>query len=155
MDRLAERLALDVPQCLVDARDRAHVDGAAAIEAAAIHDVPVVLDQERVLADQVVLELVDSRLDGQGPALDDGLAPADDALVGLDLQEQPARRHDIGGELGDLHGRFLFIGSDGPGRFCLSCDVSILDRAGSFSGWRGKIENAAHTVAAGRSVAHR
>jgi hypothetical protein len=103
MDRLAERLALDVPQRLVDARDGAHVDGATAIEAAAIHDGPVVLDQEGILADQVVCQFVDGGLDGQRTAFDDRLAPADDALVGLDLQEQPARRNDIGGEFGDLH----------------------------------------------------
>ncbi len=103
MDRLAERLALDVPERLVDARDRAHVDRTTAIEAAAIHDVPVVFDQEGVLADQIVFQFVDGGLHRQRPPLDHRLAPADNALIRLDLQEQPAWRNDVGGELGDFH----------------------------------------------------
>lgn len=64
----------------------------------------MILDQEGVLADQIVGHFLDGRLDSQRAALDDRFAPADDAVVGLDLQKQPARRHDIGGELGDFHG---------------------------------------------------
>ena len=36
-------------------------------------------------------------------AFDHRFAPAADALVGLDLQEQPARRGLVGGEADDLH----------------------------------------------------
>jgi thiamine monophosphate synthase len=80
-----------MPRRLVDAGKRAHVDGAAAVEAAAIHDVPVVLDQEWILADQVVGKLVHAGFHRQSPALDHRLAPADHALIGLDFQKQPAR----------------------------------------------------------------
>ncbi len=104
MDRLSQRLALDVPQRLVDAGNRAHVDGAAAIEAGAVHDVPVVLDQEGILADQIVFQLMHGRLHGQCPAFHHRLAPADNALVGLDFQEHPARRHNIRRQFRDLHG---------------------------------------------------
>ena len=50
-DRHAERLALDVPQRLIDAGNGTHEDRPAAIEAAAIHDRPEVFDVARVLAD--------------------------------------------------------------------------------------------------------
>src|SRR5271155_3618166 len=52
MDRLVECLALDVPECLVDACDSAHVHGAAAIEPSTIHDRPMILDEERVLSEE-------------------------------------------------------------------------------------------------------
>ncbi|MNI01584.1 hypothetical protein D3C73_544330 [compost metagenome] len=103
MDRLAQRLALDVPERLVDAGERRHVNGPSAIEPAAIKNSPVILDQKRVLADQVIGHLMHGGLDGQRPALNHRLTPTDDAFVGLDLQKQPARRDDVGGKLGDLH----------------------------------------------------
>src|SRR4051794_39130618 len=103
VDRHAVVLAFDVPQGLVDARERAHVDGAAAVEPAAVEHRPDVLDVARVPADQVVGELVDGGGDGGGAALDHGFAPADGAVVGLDAQEQPPRRHRIGGDRPDLH----------------------------------------------------
>ena len=102
--RHAQVTALEVPQRLVDAGDGAHQDRAAAVEAGAIEGVPQVLDAVRVLADQVVGKLMDGGLHGGGAALDDRFAPAVAALVGLDLEEQPARRHLPGPESCDLHG---------------------------------------------------
>ncbi len=52
--RRAVCLARDVPQRLVDAGDRAGQDGAAAVEAALGQYLPVVLDAQRVHADEVV-----------------------------------------------------------------------------------------------------
>ena len=43
--------------------------GAAAVEAAAVHRLPVILDVQRVLADEVVGKLVDRGLDRGGRAL--------------------------------------------------------------------------------------
>ena len=103
MHRLVQHLALDVPQRLVDAGQRAHVNGAAAIKAAAIQHRPMILDRRRVLADQIIGQLGDTGRHGFGAALHHRLAPAGDAFIGLDLQEQPARRHHKGGELGDFH----------------------------------------------------
>ena len=80
--------------------------------------------------------------DGLGPALDDRLAEADDAGVGVDLQEQPARLDEEGLELGDLEaapgidGGVLLLGghggrgqSDGPrGERFTSVHGSLLGR---------------------------
>src|SRR3954453_22476235 len=107
MDRLAQGLAFDVPQRLIDASDRAHVYRATAIKAAAIHDSPMILDQERVLAEQVVLHFVHQRLHRQCSAFNHGLPPSDDPLVRLNLQEEPAWRYDIGRQFPDLHGSWL------------------------------------------------
>ncbi|MCY1368989.1 hypothetical protein D9M69_560030 [compost metagenome] len=105
MHRHAEVLALDVPEGLVDAGDGAHQHRAATVEAAAVHDVPQVLDVARVLADQIVGKLVDGGRHRVRPALYHRLAPAADADIGIDAQEQPARRDQEGGEAGDLHAR--------------------------------------------------
>ena len=60
VDRHAEVLARDVPERDVDGAERAH-DRRAAEVARAVQVLPVVLDPQRVLADQVVRELVDDR----------------------------------------------------------------------------------------------
>ena len=72
----------------------------------------MVFDVSRVLAEQIVGQFVDRRGHTVGPALDDGLTPADDALVGFHLQEAPAGRNDVGGQLRDLHA----VGSRGMDR---------------------------------------
>jgi hypothetical protein len=102
-DRHAQMLALDIPQGLVDPGQGAHVHRATAIEAAAVEHSPDVFDIARVLADQVIGQFFHGGRHGMGAALDDWLTPAGDALVGLDLEEAPARRHDISGEFGDFH----------------------------------------------------
>ncbi|MNV12343.1 hypothetical protein D3C71_1029410 [compost metagenome] len=102
-DRNAQRLALDVPQRLVDTGQGAHVDRAATVEAAAIEHGPDVFDVARVFADQVVGQFLNGSGDSVGAAFDHGLAPTGHALVGFDLEEAPARRNDEGGQLGDFH----------------------------------------------------
>jgi hypothetical protein len=47
----------------------------------------VVFDPARVLADQVVRQLPDGSGDRSGPAFESGLAPAGNALVGVDLEK--------------------------------------------------------------------
>ena len=59
--------------------------------------------RDGILADDQLRELVHRGLDGARAAFDDGLAPTDQSLVRLDLEEHPARRNAIGGEFGDLH----------------------------------------------------
>ena len=130
MHRLAQHLALDVPQRLVDAGQRAHMHGAAAIEAAAIQHRPVILDRRRVLADQIIGQFGDAGRHRFGAAFHHRLAPAGDAFIGLDLQEQPARRHHEGGELGDFHEDFPSPASlsrlvtDSDGLFAAACKLS-------------------------------
>src|SRR5215203_4590132 len=103
MDREPERLALDVPERLVDARDSAGQDGTAAVEATLGENLPVVLDRARIPADQVAGELLDRGGHRDGPALDDGLAPAGDALIGADRQEQPTGLDEKRFQCGDPH----------------------------------------------------
>ena len=84
----AEVLACNVPQSDVDGADAAH-DGRASEMAGAVHVLPVVLDEKRVLADEIGRELI---LDGGGGGLEvtpgAGLADARYALVGMDLDKQ-------------------------------------------------------------------
>jgi hypothetical protein len=106
--RPAVRLAGDVPQRLVDAGDRAGQDRAAAVEAALGEHLPVVLDAQRVSADEMVAELGDRGPYGFRPALHHRLAPAGDALVGPHAQEEPAGRDQEGVQRNDLHACHLF-----------------------------------------------
>ncbi len=104
MHRHAQRLAVDIPQRLVDPGQRAHQHRPAAVETAAIQHVPVILDQARILADEVVGQLLHRGGHGMRAALHDGFAPAADARIGIDADEQPAWRHEIRRDGGDLHG---------------------------------------------------
>ncbi|MNO95535.1 hypothetical protein D3C76_871800 [compost metagenome] len=102
-DRHTQRLALDVPQRLVDTGQGAHVDRAATVEAAAIEHGPDVFDVARVFADQVVGQFFNGGSNRVRAAFDHGLTPAGHAFVGLDLEEAPARWNDECGQFGDFH----------------------------------------------------
>ena len=104
VDRNAQGLAGQVPQGLLDAAQGAGEDRAAAVEGVPVHGLPVMHDPGRVLADQVGFELGDGLGAGQGAALGDGLAQPDQAFIGVDLEEQPARLDEEGFHPGDLHG---------------------------------------------------
>ena len=91
VDRLAQHLAADVPQRDVDAAD--HVGRGAAragVGERAERLVPEPLDLRRVLADQQLVELADDARDSAvgDPGRRGDLAPAGDALVGADLDEE-------------------------------------------------------------------
>ena len=101
--RLAERAALQIPQSLVEAGQRAHQHRAAAIEAAAISDLPDILDGEGVVADEPVAQRLEGAVDRFRPAFEAGLAPADRAVVALDPDEQPAGRREECLDAADLH----------------------------------------------------
>src|SRR5204863_3369607 len=83
VDRLAAVLAGDVPERDVDRPERA-ADRRAHEMAVAVEVLPVVLDPERVLADQVAGPDVDDPLGGLRVAPDAGLPHADDPAVGRD-----------------------------------------------------------------------
>ena len=95
-------LAGDVPQRDVDAADRVHENAAATeLPGACEHLLPEMLDQQRILADEQRLEA--SFDDGRGDtATDPSLADSDDAVIGLDLDEQrgPLRLHPGGAGIG-------------------------------------------------------
>src|SRR5262245_9486770 len=80
-------LAGDVPKRLVEARKRSHQHWAAAEEGRAINMLPVVLDPQRILADQIIGQLLDGGNSASGLALQRGLAPADQAIIGGDLHQ--------------------------------------------------------------------
>ena len=61
VNRHAQRLALDVPERLVDAAERAGENRAAAIERMPIDGLPVMRYRPRVLADEVRLDFLDRR----------------------------------------------------------------------------------------------
>ena len=87
IDRYPEVLAGDVPEGDVDGAEGAH-DGRAAKVARAVEVLPVMLDPQRVLADQVGRELVDDGLARLEVAPGARFAQSHDALIGLDLDEQ-------------------------------------------------------------------
>ena len=77
----------DIPQCNVDGADGAH-DGGAAKVAGAVHVLPVVLDAEWVLTNQVASELTDNALGALQIAPRTCLTQARDAFIGVDLDKQ-------------------------------------------------------------------
>ena len=86
VDRHLQRAALDVPQRDVDGGNR-RVDRQPLKVAEAVHDVPVMLDLERALADEILGEPPDRgtrRLDVTPRAR---FPVAGDALVGIDAHE--------------------------------------------------------------------
>ena len=111
VDRHAEDFAANVPQRLVDAGDRRAHDRAGAVKAVDVHGLPVMLDLHRVLADEELAEIVDAGDDGAGLAFERALAPADEALVGFQLDEDVGTvRVGRQGNAEDLHVRDLHAG---------------------------------------------
>ena len=94
IDGHAERLALDVPHRDVHSRERARQDDVTAVEGLAVDGLPVVGGLPRVFADQVRLELLDRGDDRPDAALDRPFTDADDAGVGVHLDEDRAQRVD-------------------------------------------------------------
>ena len=80
---------------------------AAPVKPAAIEHVPVILDQPRVLPDQIVGKLMDHGLHRQGATFQNRFPPAADPLIGVDFQKAPSGRDDVGREFCDLHGAGL------------------------------------------------
>src|SRR6185437_14197223 len=96
-NRKPEGASLQVPQRLLEPRQRRHDHRAAAVEA----DLPDILDVERVRADEPVAIGFEHTLDRLGPALETGFAPAECAVFALDADKQPAGRHQEGFDAGD------------------------------------------------------
>jgi hypothetical protein len=105
VDRHAEVLAGDVPERLVEARERAHQHRAAAEEGRAVDMLPVVLDAQRVFADQIVGEFLDGGDGALGLAFQGGLAPADQAGVSGDFHQPGAQAREELLDANDVHAR--------------------------------------------------
>ena len=99
--RQPERPALQIPQRLLEPGERRHEDRAAAVEAAAVADLPDVLDAERIGADEAVAKGFERAVDRLGPAFEARFAPAERAIVALNPDEQPSRRNVEGLDLAD------------------------------------------------------
>ena len=91
VDRHVVILAFDVPQSLLDAGDGTHEHRPSAVIGAAVHQLHQMLDFARVCTDQHRAVFFHSGGHGVCTTLHNGFAPAADALVGGDLQKQPAR----------------------------------------------------------------
>jgi hypothetical protein len=87
IDRHLIAPSLEIPQCLIDAGNRAHQHGATAVEAPAIEQLPYVFDPLRILSDEERPGLLDRRGDGIGVSFDDRLAPAGKTVIRSDLEE--------------------------------------------------------------------
>ena len=101
---LPQRLALDVPQCHLDAGHSAAADdaGHAVAHDGHLHFAPQFLDMEGVFADHKGSHIVNGGFDDARPA--GGFADAVDALVCFDFGEEPvARRPAAGFGWGGVH----------------------------------------------------
>ena len=109
VNRYAEGLSLDVPECDVERGNRAHLGSAVAgVIGESEHRLPVALDGERVATDKQRAEVVVyRRLNDRGGV--EGFAEADDPFVGVDLDPKVmGLLGDTDGfDLGDFHGVVL------------------------------------------------
>src|SRR5690606_8742168 len=99
------KFSFDVPQCLINPGDGAHENGPSAIEATAIHYVPMVFDAHGVLSDQVFHQLFYGSAHRRSTSFDYRFAPAVNTFVRFNLQEKPPRWHEKQFVVGYLHGR--------------------------------------------------
>jgi hypothetical protein len=106
----AQCLALDIPQRVFDTGYCASQDRATPVGATLGEYLPVVLDARGVAADEVLRKLVDHRRHGVRMPFNARVAPADDARLGLDPNEQPPGRHQKGPDSANPHGRSLLRG---------------------------------------------
>ncbi len=115
IDGHAPQLAGDVPQRHVDAGNRVHHEGAAALVALrAVERLPQVLDPRRILPVEQLEHRLRQRLrHRRHDALD--LAPAADAVIGAQLDEH-AIAADRRAEAGEANRRGAV--GDGGGRYC-------------------------------------
>ena len=103
IDGHSQGLTLDVPQRLLDATQGAGKDWATPVEGVSIEGLPVVDYVARVLADQVRSHFGNGGGTGFGTAFSDGLSQADDAVIGVNLEEQPPGLNEQGLEFGDAN----------------------------------------------------
>ena len=100
--RNAERLALNVPKGLVDAAQGRGQNRTSAIEGVPVDGLPVVHHPAWVLADEIGFNFFHGLGAGLCPAFGDGFSQADNARVGVNLQEQPTGLDEEGLQLCDL-----------------------------------------------------
>jgi hypothetical protein len=105
--RHPERLALDVPQGLLDARDGGEADRSERPEAEARHGVDEMLDPHRILPDNERRQILDRAGDGTCLPFQRRLPPAvQTRLVGENLHENPVAMNRVdhdGTDAGDFH----------------------------------------------------
>ena len=101
--RRVEKLALDVPQGLIDSGDGAHQHAAAPVEPGTVKDGGKVLNPHGILADQIGLHLLHAGQNCGAMPFQHRLAPACQTLVGDDLHKSPAGPHGIGADFDYLH----------------------------------------------------
>ena len=119
----SQRLAANVPQRLVDRRNRRPHHRSGAIEAVHVHRLPGVFHLHRIAAHHEVAEVFNARHGRAGFALQRTLAPTHQPLVGLQFDEyvRPVggrrQRHAEDLHSGDLQVRLQLVeGAAGDGR---------------------------------------
>ena len=100
--RQAVPVPLDVPECLLDRCRGGRQYRPVAEEAAAAHSLPQVLDAVRVRAGDVAGQVVHGAQDRACALGHDRLAPAGQAVVGGDFDEDPPRRDPVRSDARDL-----------------------------------------------------
>jgi hypothetical protein len=137
IDRLLGRLAHDVPQRLLDAgRGAIEFERAAPLRVIVEGDLQEVPDLKRVAADQITAEFCDLGADGAiAIVLAIGLAPADDAGIGLDANEHeilaPAGIDRKAFDTRYFHEAFLlrFLRSAAPAAVSFNTNCPVADMA--------------------------
>ena len=87
VNRRAVVLALDIPQRLIDAGNRAHHHRAPAIESAAKQRLPNIFDLKRISPKQIIGHIFDSAAYRAGLPFNDRLAPAKVTFICRDFQK--------------------------------------------------------------------
>jgi hypothetical protein len=119
LSRDAQRFAANIPECLIDARSGRSDYRASAIEAVDVHRFPMMFHLQGVFADDEIPEVLHAGHGGAGLAFKSGFTPADQALIGFNLDE------DI---------RTVGVGSQRDAEYLHVCDAQIeaaLSRPGS------------------------
>src|SRR5689334_23281009 len=80
-------LAADVPDGLIDSGDRGTQYGTSTVEAAYVHQLVHVLDLHRITPDDEIFQIIDAGHCRGRFTFERCLAPADNALIGLELHE--------------------------------------------------------------------
>ncbi len=103
--RNSKRFPMDVPQRLVEPCYRAGENRPAPVERTLGHDLPVILDAQRILPDEQLRQLLDGGAHSLGAAFDYGFTPADNPAVGLHPNKEPTGRDEEGFYSANAHGR--------------------------------------------------
>ena len=91
MNRRIVVFSFDIPERLIDSRERAHQDRSTPVKGRPVEFLPDILNPGGITPHHIVHHFMDGRLDRVGLPFNDRLPPADETVVRLNFQKQPAR----------------------------------------------------------------